>query len=123
MAAATLATIDIRGFAEHVAGKSPDQVASYLQEFYALVFRHANLLGFEIVKCMGDAVLLKAPESADKLRNLYTEVAARYPVELAYRSCEYAPATIRLGEYSCHDVFGHDVNALFGKDEATTVLS
>ena len=119
--------IDIRGFAKDCASRSDDEVARTLQQFYARVFEHADRLGFEIVKTMGDCVLLIAPgdgEAGDvaAIELLHAAVGAAFEINTAYRRCTFTRATIQHGDYACRDVFGRDINALFMNDGETVKL-
>lgn len=117
-------TIDIKGFHRRAQFLTPAETAQYLVGFYRYVLAMLPTPDWRLVKTMGDCVVVVAATNAahSQIQALHSAVSQRYPVTTHARLCHYAETPVRIGAYTCQDIFGQDLNQLFLHDAATTRL-
>lgn len=116
--------IDIMGFNKKAQAENPEDTSEYIYEYYQRIENAISKYDWRFIKGMGDCVLISScNDSSDHIAEFYEEISKVYNIALCYRLCRYVEKEIKIGDYSCTDVFGKDVNNLFLCDHLTTKLA
>ncbi|MBL7014072.1 MAG: hypothetical protein ISR83_06600 [Candidatus Marinimicrobia bacterium] len=123
----TLLNIDIKNFKRKSESLTHAEIKQRLLSFYKLIENELTSLPWEIVKTIGDAVLINChSQLTDSLKQqidaFFTKMTENFDVTVLYRECEVENEKIKIRSYQCNDVFGKDVNNLFVQDEKCTRL-
>lgn len=123
MKKSTIIKIDIKGFNKMAQAEDPkatsDYISTYYQDIHSIISDH----GWRFIKGIGDCVLISANSNTENINKLYEELSKKYNISICYRQCSYVDKQISIGQYSCLDVFGKDINNLFLCDSLTKTLS
>ena len=74
---------------------------------------------------MGDSVLISSEinNTPKDIEQLHKSILREYIVSLFYRECDVIEKKVIINNYSCLDIFGHNINNLFLNDFLTIKLS
>lgn len=114
----TIIKIDINGFNKLAQEENPEDTARYLSAYYELAASAVAKFGWRFVKAIGDCILISTEGDAEpnKITAFYQIIQENFDVSLYYRPCEFEEIETKVGNYSCLDVIGKDINNLFLND-------
>ena len=117
-------TVDIMGFTKLSHSQSPEKTANYITSYYKLVQSLVARYNWRFVKGIGDCVLISADLNVpmSRLNEFYETLSKEYDVNVFFRKCEYCEQLVAIGDYSCLDIFGKDINNLFLDDPSTVKI-
>ncbi len=102
--------------------EDPEETSDYISNYYQAIYSTISHHGWRFIKGIGDCVLISADSNTENINKLYEELSKKYSISLCYRQCSYAEKQISIGQYSCVDIFGKDINNLFLCDSLTKNL-
>ncbi len=121
----TIIKVDIDGYNAVAQSNAPEDTADYLLQYYDAVFALCKENGWEIIKTMGDCVLITAPDNAipETVNSFCNKLGSAYSVNVHYRKCSFEEIDVAYSNFACRDVFGKDINNLFMEDSLTQLAS
>ena len=121
MKASIIIIVDIKDFSNILKLGCSEDIAHYLSTYYNCIENNLIPLCWKIVKTMGDVVLISAEinNTEKDLKLFHKTISEKYNVTLKYRKCEIIEKDVVFDNYSCLDIFGHDINNLFLNDHLT----
>ena len=122
MKESTIIKVDIKGFNNRAQTEASEETANYILNYYQTIQDIISQHGWRFIKGMGDCVLISADSNTENITKLYEELSKEYSIYLCYRQCRFAEKQISVGQYSCLDIFGKDINNLFLCDSLTKTL-
>jgi len=120
----TIIKVDITKFNSLAQSTESSETANYLRRYYELLFKLSTGNGWEIIKTIGDCVLITAPDngSAEIVEDFCANIRSEFDVTVHYRKCSFEEVEFSYNDYSCKDVIGKDINNLFMEDSSTMVV-
>ena len=113
--------MDISGFNKFSQSESPEKIADYIASYYKLIQSLVARYNWRFIKGIGDCVLISADLNVpmSRLKEFYETLSKEYAINVFFRKCEYYEQLVAIGDYSCLDIFGKDINNLFLGDSST----